>query len=138
MKKIEGFPNYFLTEDGDVISFKKDKGINWRKLKPGILNNGYLFVHLCKNGKHFNKTIHRLVALTFVPNPEYKSCVNHIDGNKLNNHYTNLEWVTASENSKHAWNNNLNKGFLNHKHSKESNRKNSESHKRIRHALLVK
>lgn len=62
----------------------------------------YLRVGLSKNGysKHFY--IHRLVALRFVPNPEGKPDINHKDGNKLNNHFTNLEWCTPQENNKHA------------------------------------
>lgn len=51
--------------------------------------------------------IHRLVAELFIPNPECKPEVNHIDGNTENNHYSNLEWVTSSENHKHAYNNGL-------------------------------
>lgn len=47
--------------------------------------------------------VHRLIALTFIPNPEKKRYINHIDGNKLNNKANNLEWVTASENLKHTY-----------------------------------
>ena len=49
-----------------------------------------------------NLSIHRAVAMMYVDNPDNKPFVNHIDENKLNNHYTNLEWVTASENSLHS------------------------------------
>ena len=66
-----------------------------------------MFINLCKNNIKFYKFIHRLVALTFIPNPENKPCVNHIDGNKQNNFINNLEWCTRSENEKHAWKYNL-------------------------------
>lgn len=64
--------------------------------------DGYLYVKLYKNGKGTKKRIHRLVAETFIPNPDNKPTVNHIDGDKLNNHYLNLEWATRSEQIKHA------------------------------------
>ena len=76
-------------------------------LKPRIKNNLYFKVTLCKNNEIKAKYIHRLVAITFLPNPENKPQVNHIDGNKLNNNVDNLEWVTESENMQHAYSHNL-------------------------------
>lgn len=68
---------------------------------------GYYEISLHKNKKEKRFKIHRLVACAFVPNPNNKPEVNHIDGDKRNNKATNLEWVTSSENKKHAWNHNL-------------------------------
>ncbi len=64
-------------------------------------------VQLWKNNKAKLLLVHKLVAQAFVPNPNGKPCINHIDGNPLNNHYTNLEWCTHSENIKHAYKNGL-------------------------------
>ena len=66
-------------------------------------NKGYLFVSAHENGHRKNLLIHRLVAEAFIPNPEKKPEVNHIDGNPHNNRVDNLEWVTSSENRKHAY-----------------------------------
>ena len=66
-------------------------------------------ITLYKNKKNHTFTIHRLVAQAFLPNPENKEQVNHIDGNKLNNHLSNLEWTTKSENMLHAYQKNLSK-----------------------------
>lgn len=76
-------------------------------LQKYINKEGYVFVRLNKNCKRTGLLLHRIVAKAFIPNPENKPQVNHIDGNKLNNNVDNLEWVTASENQKHSWNNNL-------------------------------
>ena len=64
--------------------------------------NGYLTISTFINNKKQTLRIHRLVAMYFVPNPQNKPYVNHIDGNKLNNNANNLEWVTAQENNLHA------------------------------------
>ncbi|MPN37125.1 hypothetical protein SDC9_184641 [bioreactor metagenome] len=76
-------------------------------LKPGIDSKGYLKVVLCINGKNTTCKVHRLVAEAFILNPLNKPQVNHIDGDKLNNFMTNLEWSTQSENMVHAFNNRL-------------------------------
>jgi len=65
-------------------------------------NQGYDNVTLNKDKVEITYSVHRLIAMTFIPNPENKPCVNHIDGNKRNNHIENLEWATYSENSIHA------------------------------------
>lgn len=76
-------------------------------LKISTTNCGYCKVQLYKSGKPKMCYVHRLVAEAFIPNPENKSQVNHIDGNKLNNVVSNLEWVTASGNQIHAIEHNL-------------------------------
>jgi hypothetical protein len=92
--------NYEISENGEVRNLKT------KELKK--LNSGgtsvYLLVqiYIC-NGKRKNYLIHRLVAKYFVDNPENKSQVNHIDKNKLNNNYSNLEWVTPKENMEHHY-----------------------------------
>lgn len=72
-----------------------------RILKPCISYNGYAQVKLQINSTSKGQTIHRLVAIAFIPNIENKPQVNHKDGNKLNNQASNLEWITPSENIKH-------------------------------------
>lgn len=64
---------------------------------------GYMRCNLYFDGTHIVRTIHRLVAEAFLPNPENLPQVNHIDGNKKKNHVENLEWCTASQNVKHAF-----------------------------------
>jgi hypothetical protein len=72
-------------------------------LNPPIDAEGYVKVILFLNGKRVARRVHRLVAEQFIPNPENKPYVNHIDGIKYNNNVVNLEWCTASENTQHAF-----------------------------------
>lgn len=100
-RKVEGFPNYSVSNLGNV---RNDK--TGRILKPGEDNHGYHFVSLFKNKKATSRRVHRLVALAFCEQPEVCDEVDHIDQHKTNNHYLNLRWVTRGQNqrNKRKWN----------------------------------
>lgn len=104
--KILDFPDYYVTDTGDVYSrqtFRNPDG-RIRRIKPVETKGGYLRVWLSdQNHQKHLLLVHRLVAETFIPNPENKCDVNHIDGNKQNNCVQNLEWATKSENILHAY-----------------------------------
>lgn len=95
-REIQGFPNYKISSTGEVWS----KHLN-RPMKPYIINSGYLAIDLRKNNERHKKLIHRLVATAFCEGKTVDKEVNHIDGNRLNNLYSNLEWVTRKENIHH-------------------------------------
>ena len=95
---------YYVSSWGRVKSFKFGKE---RILKHSYDKDGYHLVSLCRQGKIKTYSIHKLVALTYIPNPENKPQVNHIDSKKSNNTIDNLEWNTCKENVNHAWNNGL-------------------------------
>lgn len=100
-KWISGFEGlYKISNKGRVKSFhrKKKKG----KILSANNKSGYKKINLSKNGKCYSIRIHRLVAEAFIPNPENKSQINHLDMNKSNNKVENLEWVTPAENVRHA------------------------------------
>jgi len=97
-KDIIGYPGYRVSSAGNIWSNKIKRVIN-----PPLDKDGYKRISLWKNGerKRKNYRIHRLVALHFIPNSDNKPTVNHIDGDKTNNHISNLEWATMAEQNRH-------------------------------------
>ena len=91
---------YFVSEDGGIFR-------NGKELSTSLTNKGYKDVCMYLNGVKKHISIHRAVATLYVPNPDNLPQVNHIDGNKLNNHYTNLEWMSNRKNKDHALENGL-------------------------------
>lgn len=102
-KDIEGYDGvYKIDKNGNVLSVKRKYVTKSYILPIKIGRGGYLQVSLTKSSNRISFYIHRLLAQTFIPNPENKPQVNHKDGNKLNNSLSNLEWVTCRENTIHA------------------------------------
>lgn len=108
-ENIEGFENYKISNSGNVKSLERIKKLptGGKQVLPEIilkpkLIKGYRCVKLCKDGKHFNKRICRLVGFVYCVNPQSKLFINHKDANKANDYYENLEWVTDKENAQHA------------------------------------
>ena len=103
-KKIDYLGNNYTIDKNGLVKNLKNK-----EVKQRISNSGYLYITVKVNGKTSGRFIHRAIALAFIKQIEGKKYVNHKDGNKLNNSIENLEWVTASENNKHAYNSGLKK-----------------------------
>lgn len=100
--KIPGYSNYFINSNGEIYSKLSNK-----MMKTQTNRYGYLQVMLYNNHKGKLLTIHRLVAQTFIPNPENLPQVNHKNGVKTDNRVENLEFCTAAYNNQHAWDNGL-------------------------------
>lgn len=142
--KIDGFevretvysPNYLVSENGIVYScfdgnIRKLALSNWRQKgrkgeKTGVI---YKLAHLSINGKIISKSVHRLVAQSFISNPNNYGCVNHIDGNTLNNSVNNLEWCSNGHNVRHAFSNELINYYKEGKHCKLCGEKISDRNK---------
>ena len=92
-KEIEGFDNYKISNLGRVKNIKFD-----RLVKPLLDNKGYIMVNLYKDGKMKRLSLHRLIAIAFIPNPDNKPCIDHINTDRSDNHIDNLRWVTQKEN----------------------------------------
>jgi hypothetical protein len=105
LRVLDLFPGYTIREDGEVRSRFG------RTIRHQVSKNGYVRVELWAGGKGKKHLLHRLLAEAFIPNPEGKPQVNHIDGDKANNALSNLEWVTQSENQAHAYRMGLQKGY---------------------------
>jgi hypothetical protein len=107
-RSIPEFSGYDVSSLGRVRSTDRFSGkrrglVKGKELVQTPNKRGYPEVRLFKNSKSTAKVVHRLVAKAFIPNDENKLQVNHIDGNKLNNKTSNLEWMNNSENQKHAY-----------------------------------
>lgn len=109
-KDIVGYEGqYQVSNLGNIISLNYGRSGKPHLMKPTITHDGYYRVHIGGKKHPLMKTVHILVAKAFIPNPDNKPQVNHIDGDKTNNCVTNLEWVTGKENIHHAIVNGLRK-----------------------------
>ena len=100
MKAITCYPHfkgYAIDTDGAVYSHKSSRYLTQHKH-----NHGYRVVSLSEDGCTIQMLTHRLVAMTYIPNPDNLPTVNHIDGDKTNNSVSNLEWMSYKDNNQHA------------------------------------
>ena len=123
-KDITGFESAYEISDSGVVRSKDRMCVDsigrkrFRKgqvLNPYIASNGYYVVTLAKDGEKVQKCLHRLIAEHFIPNTNNLPQINHKDGNKLNCSIDNLEWVSAKDNTIHAYRH----GLINHVRGKK-------------------
>lgn len=115
-KDIKGYEGFYKASTfGKIKSLKFYSNANKqyydkeRILKAPVDNHGYRCVTLCKNGKHKRIRVHKIIAMTFIENPENKPYINHLNGTKTDNRVCNLEYCTAKENTIHAYKTGLHK-----------------------------
>ena len=97
-RTLADFPGYAFTKDGRVLSLRRKV---WRYLSPGKADGDYRFVNLPCQGRQKSFLLHRLIARAFIPNPEGKAQVNHLNASPGDNSAANLEWATHAENAEH-------------------------------------
>ena len=111
-KDVVGYEGHFMvSESGKIKSLDRKQlrsdgttcPVKGKELTPFISNVGYTRIALRNAGKQVKYSVHRLVAEAFLPKEEGRDFVNHLDGNRLNNHYSNLEWVSMQENNCHRF-----------------------------------
>lgn len=124
-KIIEPYSNYLISNLGRVFSKKTNK-----ILKPKM-DDGYLRVFLSNEGKVKSHFIHKLIAQAFIPNPENKPIINHINSDRSDNRIENLEWCTVSENIKHGWKYGHIKGITGYTHTDEAKKSISDKKRGI-------
>lgn len=100
---IEEFPDYIIDEYGNI--FKIHGRQRYKIMKPKEDKDGYLYIGLRNEKGRYFRRIHQLVAKAFIfnPNPIDKEIVNHMDGNRKNNHFTNLEWCDVTYNNRYSF-----------------------------------
>lgn len=143
-KEVKGFEDYYEVSDKGRVRRKKGKTIykdgrlaefSQTILKQGKNSKGYLRVYLSVKSKKYTRSVHRIVAETFLENPENKKTVNHKDCDKTNNEVNNLEWMTNKENMRHAFKNGCyderDRNTINNLGSYKEGRKGSENHAAI-------
>ncbi len=102
-KDIPGYEGkYQVSNTGRVRSLNYNGTGKTKVMKPSTNKLGYKRINLCKDGKKKKYSVHRLVALTFIPNPNNYPIINHKDENPSNNYYKNLEWCTYEYNNNYG------------------------------------
>ena len=101
MQVIQGFEDYTISRTGEVVNTRTGRVLKYDTSSP------YRRVTLSKNGKTKRVSVHRLVAMHYIPNPSQSPQVNHINGDKHDNRVENLEWATCKENTGHAFDSGL-------------------------------
>ena len=144
---IPGYKGYYQVSNygnvrslNRVITQQNDRKqlVKGRALKPHLTNKGYFKVHLSRDGKRKSRSIHRLVAMAFLPNKLDKPQVNHINGCKTDNNLCNLEWNTQSEQQIHAYQNGLQPKGEKHHYAKLTRKEVIQIKQLLKHRVLQK